>query len=145
VRPPLRLRMHTSDAGGLTDIEIAKFAWDYEHDAAIRGDPQFVKEQCQGSLERLGIDTIDLYYQHRVDAKTPIEDTVGAMAELVKEGKVRYLGLSECSADTLRRAHKVHPSKCARPRGLIMSYPGSQLSAPSRGCSGRVFAFLHWN
>jgi aryl-alcohol dehydrogenase-like predicted oxidoreductase len=82
----------------------------------VRGDPAFVKDQCNKSLERLGIDTIDLFYQHRVDPNVPIEDTVGAMAELVKEGKVRYLGLSECSVDTLRRAHKVHPS--ASPRVL---------------------------
>ncbi|KAJ7153526.1 NADP-dependent oxidoreductase domain-containing protein [Mycena crocata] len=75
----------------------------------VRGDPAFVKEQCATSLERLGVDSIDLFYQHRVDPKTPIEITVGAMAELVKEGKVKYLGLSECSAKALRRAHKVHP------------------------------------
>jgi aryl-alcohol dehydrogenase-like predicted oxidoreductase len=73
------------------------------------GKPEYVREACEKSLKRLGIDTIDLYYQHRVDPETPIEETVRAMAELVKEGKVRYLGLSECSADTLRRAHAVHP------------------------------------
>jgi aryl-alcohol dehydrogenase-like predicted oxidoreductase len=76
----------------------------------VRGDPAFVKDQCNKSLERFGIDTIDLFFQHCVDVNVPIEDTVGAMAELVKEGKVRYLGLDECSVDTLRRAHKVHPS-----------------------------------
>ncbi|ORX66225.1 aldo/keto reductase [Linderina pennispora] len=75
----------------------------------IRGDPEYVRASVEGSLERLGVDRIDLYYQHRVDPNTPIEKTVAAMAELVKEGKVRYLGLSECSADTLRRAYKVHP------------------------------------
>jgi len=75
----------------------------------ICGTPQYVKEACGASLKRLGLDYIDLYYQHRVDPNTPIEDTVGAMAELVKEGKVRALGLSECSAATLRRAHKIHP------------------------------------
>lgn len=68
-----------------------------------------MKEACAGSLERLGIDHIDLYYQHRVDPDTPIEESVGAMAELVKEGKVKHLGLSEASAKTIRRAHKVHP------------------------------------
>ncbi|KAJ7464314.1 NADP-dependent oxidoreductase domain-containing protein [Mycena galericulata] len=75
----------------------------------IRGDPEYVKEQCNQSLKRLGVEYIDLYYQHRVDANTPIEKTVGAMAELVKEGKVKYLGLSECTAAGLRRAHAVHP------------------------------------
>ncbi len=75
----------------------------------ISGKPDYVKKSCEGSLKRLGVDTIDLYYQHRVDPKTPIEDTVGAMADLVKEGKVRHLGLSEASSKTLRRAAAVHP------------------------------------
>ncbi|HOA75802.1 MAG TPA: aldo/keto reductase [Phycisphaerae bacterium] len=75
----------------------------------IRGDRQYVLDCCDASLRRLKVDTIDLYYQHRVDPKTPIEETVGAMAELVKAGKVRYLGLSEASPATLRRAVKVHP------------------------------------
>jgi aryl-alcohol dehydrogenase-like predicted oxidoreductase len=68
-----------------------------------------VKNACEGSLRRLGVEVIDLYYQHRVDPDTPIEDTVGAMAELVREGKVRYLGLSEAGPQTIRRAHAVHP------------------------------------
>ena len=76
---------------------------------SISGRPEYVKQSCDGSLKRLGLDTIDLYYQHRVDPKTPIEDTVGAMAELVKAGKVRHLGLSEAAPDTLRRACKIHP------------------------------------
>src|SRR6185436_16636238 len=71
--------------------------------------PDYVRRACDASLERLGVDHIDLYYQHRVDRAVPIEETVGAMAELVKEGKVRHLGLSEASADTLRRAATVHP------------------------------------
>ncbi|KAI9205405.1 aldo/keto reductase [Polychytrium aggregatum] len=75
----------------------------------VRGTPEYVRKSCEDSLERLGVKTIDLYYQHRPDASVPIEDTVRAMAELVAEGKVRYLGLSECNAETLRRAHKVHP------------------------------------
>jgi aryl-alcohol dehydrogenase-like predicted oxidoreductase len=75
----------------------------------VRGDPQYVRECCDASLKRLGVGTIDLYYQHRVDPKTPIEETVGAMAGLVKAGKVRYLGLSEAAPATLRRAAKVHP------------------------------------
>ena len=76
---------------------------------SISGKPDYVKAACEASLKRLGTDHIDLYYQHRVDPQTPIEETVGAMAELVKEGKVRYLGLSEASPATIRRAHKVHP------------------------------------
>src|SRR3954449_7089581 len=75
----------------------------------IRGDPQYVRDCCDASLKRLGVDVIDLYYQHRVDPKTPIEDTVGAMGELVKAGKVRHLGLSEAAPATIRRAAKVHP------------------------------------
>lgn len=75
----------------------------------ISGKPDYVKSACEASLRRLGVDYIDLYYQHRVDPDTPIEDTVGAMADLVREGKVRYLGLSEASASTIRRAQKVHP------------------------------------
>ncbi len=75
----------------------------------IDGSPAYVKGACEGSLARLGTDRIDLYYQHRVDPKTPIEETVGAMAELVEEGKVLHLGLSEAGADTIRRAHAVHP------------------------------------
>jgi aryl-alcohol dehydrogenase-like predicted oxidoreductase len=78
-------------------------------DRRIDGSPRYVKEACEASLKRLGVETIDLYYQHRVDPNTPIEETVGAMAELVREGKVRYLGLSEAGPETLRRAHKVHP------------------------------------
>lgn len=75
----------------------------------INGKPEYVKQACEASLSRLGVDHIDLYYQHRVDTSVPIEDTIGAMAELVKEGKVRYLGMSEASASTIRKAHAVHP------------------------------------
>src|SRR5919109_686110 len=75
---------------------------------AIDGSPEYVKRACDASLERLGVDHIDLYYQHRPDAQTPIEDTVGAMSELVMAGKVRYLGLSEAGPETIRRAHNVH-------------------------------------
>jgi len=75
----------------------------------LNGTPEYVKTACEKSLKRLGIDQIDLYYMHRADPKVPIEKSVGAMAELVKEGKVRYLGLSEVSSSTLRRAHAVHP------------------------------------
>jgi aryl-alcohol dehydrogenase-like predicted oxidoreductase len=75
----------------------------------VNGKPDYVRAACDASLQRLGVDVIDLYYQHRVDANTPIEETVGAMVELVQAGKVRYLGLSEASPDTIRRAHAVHP------------------------------------
>ena len=75
----------------------------------INGRPEYVKQACDASLKRLGVDYIDLYYQHRVDPNVPIEETVGAMAELVQAGKVRFLGLSEAGANTIRRAHKVHP------------------------------------
>jgi len=77
-------------------------------DRGVSGKPDYVKASCDASLKRLGVDVIDLYYQHRVDPKTPIEDTVGAMAELVKAGKVRHVGLSEASSKTLRRAARVH-------------------------------------
>ena len=76
---------------------------------AVDGSPAYVRSACEASLRRLGIETIDLYYQHRVDPKTPIEETVGAMARLVEEGKVRYLGLSEAGPETIRRAHATHP------------------------------------
>ena len=76
---------------------------------SISGRPEYVRQACEGSLKRLSVETIDLYYQHRVDPNTPIEETVGAMADLVKEGKVRYLGLSEAAVATIRRAHNVHP------------------------------------
>ncbi len=76
---------------------------------AVNGKPDYVRSSCEGSLRRLGVETIDVYYQHRVDPNTPIEETVGAMAQLVKEGKIRYIGLSEASPQTIRRAAKVHP------------------------------------
>jgi len=75
----------------------------------INGRPEYVREACDASLSRLGVDHVDLYYQHRVDPDTPIEETVGAMAELVEAGKVRYLGLSEAGPETIRKAHAVHP------------------------------------
>src|SRR5206468_7934154 len=75
----------------------------------VSGKPAYVRASCEASLKRLGVETIDLYYQHRVDPATPIEDTVGAMAELVRAGKVRHLGLSEAAPNTIRRAVKVYP------------------------------------
>src|SRR5256886_2902990 len=75
----------------------------------VNGRPEYVRSACEASLRRLNVEVIDLYYQHRVDPKVPIEETVGAMARLIQEGKVRFLGLSEASAETIRRAHQVHP------------------------------------
>ena len=75
----------------------------------VNGRPEYIRQSIDGSLKRLGVDTLDLYYQHRIDPQVAIEETVGAMAELVSAGKVRYLGLSEASVATLERAHKVHP------------------------------------
>src|SRR6202035_2092308 len=92
-------------------VVATKFAFrlDQNNVRTLDGSPANVRRACDGSLGRLGIDTIDLFYQHRVDPKVPIEDTVGAMAELVTAGKVRALGLSEASPETLRKAAKVHP------------------------------------
>ncbi len=96
-----------------SEIVLAtKFGNDRRPDGSwrgINGRPEYVRQACEASLQRLGVETIDLYYQHRVDLDTPIEDTVGAMAELVQQGKVRYLGLSEAAPATIRRAHAVHP------------------------------------
>ncbi len=92
-------------------VIATKFAlrWDGDQPVGIDGSPENARRACEGSLKRLGIDTIDLFYQHRVDPNVPIEETIGGMAELVKEGKVRHLGMSEAAPETLRRAHKVHP------------------------------------
>ena len=93
-------------------VIATKFAVERGADGAflgINGRPEYVRRACDGSLSRLGIDQIDLYYQHRVDTRVPIEDTVGAMADLVRQGKVRFLGLSEAAPETIRRAHAVHP------------------------------------
>jgi aryl-alcohol dehydrogenase-like predicted oxidoreductase len=86
------------------NVRTAEGGW-----AGVNGKPEYVHQCCDASLQRLGVDTIDLYYQHRVDPTVPIEDTIGAMAELVQQGKVRYLGMSEAAPDTIRRAHAVYP------------------------------------
>jgi aryl-alcohol dehydrogenase-like predicted oxidoreductase len=99
---------HRAEAVIATKFGIVRNA-DDPAKRAVNGRPEYVRQSCDGSLSRLGVDHIDLYYQHRVDPDTPIEETVGAMAELVTEGKVRYLGLSEAAPDTIRRAHAVHP------------------------------------
>jgi aryl-alcohol dehydrogenase-like predicted oxidoreductase len=100
-------------AGRRDDVVVAtKFGNERREDGSflrVNGRPEYVRSACDASLQRLGVDYIDLYYQHRVDKTVPIEDTVGAMAELVQAGKVRHLGLSEAAPDTIRRAHAVHP------------------------------------
>ncbi|PKL17179.1 MAG: aldo/keto reductase [Spirochaetae bacterium HGW-Spirochaetae-5] len=93
-------------------IIATKFGVVRTSDPAVRGlnsSPEYIKQACEGSLKRLGVDCIDLYYQHRVDPNTPIEDTVGALSDMVKEGKIRYIGMSEAGPDTIRRANAVHP------------------------------------
>jgi len=99
----------------------------------INGRPEYVRAACEASLQRLGMDTIDLYYLHRVDPQVPIEDTVGAMAEMVQAGKARYLGLSEAGAKTLRRAHRVHPISALQ----------SEYSLWSRDVEEEVLPTLH--
>ena len=113
-RTPTRSWSGARIAGRRDQVWIAtKFGFvinpDSPSDRATDGSPENVRRACEGSLKRLGVDHIDLFYQHRVDPNVPIEETVGAMGELVREGKVRYLGLSEASADTIRRAHATHP------------------------------------
>jgi len=100
-------------AGRRSEVVIAtKFGCVRSADGSflgISGRPEYVKSACEASLKRLGVEVIDLYFQHRVDPNTPIEETIGAMAELVQEGKIRYIGLSEAAASTIRRAHAIHP------------------------------------
>jgi aryl-alcohol dehydrogenase-like predicted oxidoreductase len=100
-------------SGRREEVVLAtKFGNEREADGTmlgVNGKPEYVKRACEASLERLGVDSIDLYYQHRVDPQTPIEETWGAMAELVEAGKVRYLGISEAGVETIRKAHAVHP------------------------------------
>ncbi|KAH8895887.1 aldo-keto reductase [Thozetella sp. PMI_491] len=111
----------------------------------VRGDKAYVREAAEASLKRLGVNTIDLYYQHRVDPRTPIEETVAAMAELKKEGKIRYLGLSECSAATLRRACKVHPIAAAQmefsPFALEIESEQTNFLATARELGVKIIAY----
>jgi aryl-alcohol dehydrogenase-like predicted oxidoreductase len=97
----------------------------------INGRPEYVRQACDGSLQRLGVDHIDLYYQHRVDPDTPIEETIGAMGELVTEGKVRFLGLSEAAPDTIRRAHAVHPISALQTEYSVWSRDPEQEILPT--------------
>jgi len=107
--------------------------------ASLRGDPDYVRAACEASLKRLRTDYIDLYYLHRVDPKVPIEDTVGAMAKLVQEGKVKYLGLSEISAETLRRAHTVHPITAVQSEYSLISRGAEQAVIPTCEELGVIF------
>ncbi|KAM0917730.1 hypothetical protein ACQ4PT_009184 [Festuca glaucescens] len=106
---------HTNEAlqdGVREKVEVAtKFGISFAADGRreVRGDPEYVRAACEGSLRRLGVDCIDLYYQHRVDMSVPIEVTIGELKKLIAEGKIKYIGLSEASASTIRRAHSVHP------------------------------------
>jgi aryl-alcohol dehydrogenase-like predicted oxidoreductase len=102
------LQEHRDEVVIATKFGIVRSAED-PNVRGISGAPDYVRQSCEGSLKRLGVDHIDLYYQHRVDTSVPIEETWGALADLVREGKVRYLGISEASAATIRRAHAVHP------------------------------------
>lgn len=134
--------------GRRNEIFLAsKFAnvFDAEGKMQVRGDAAYVHEACAASLERLGVDHIDLYYQHRVDSKTPIEETVRAMAELKKSGKIRHLGLSECSATTLKRAHAVHPIAAAQmefsPFALEIESPESDFLKTARSLGVAIVAY----
>jgi aryl-alcohol dehydrogenase-like predicted oxidoreductase len=100
------LRNHRNEVVIATKFGVQRFA---DGTRKINSRPEYIRQACEGSLKRLCVETIDLYYQHRVDPETPIEETAGTVADLIKEGKVRYLGLSEASVNTIRRAHSVHP------------------------------------
>ncbi|MFD6068791.1 aldo/keto reductase [Amycolatopsis lurida] len=104
--------------------------WDEDGGMSARGDAAYVKQSCEESLRRLNVDHIDLYYQHRVDPNTPVEETWGALAELVQEGKIRYAGISEASAETIRRAHAVHPVTALQ----------SEWSLWTRGIEGEILS-----
>ena len=102
----------------------------------VRGDPDYVRRACDASLERLGVDHIDIYYQHRVDPEVPVEETVGAMAELVEQGKVRRLGLSEAAPETIRSAHATHPITALQTEYSLWSRdPASSPTARSAAAS----------
>lgn len=109
----------------------------------VSGRPEYVKQACEASLTRLGVDTIDLYYQHRVDPQVPIEDTVGAMADLVQEGKVRFLGLSEAAPETLRRAYAVHPIAALQSELSLWSRDLEETSLPA--CAELGIAFVAYS
>ena len=112
----------------------------------VSGKPEYVRSCCDASLKRLGVETIDLYYQHRVDPNTPIEDTVGAMADLVRAGKVRYLGLSEASPATIRRAHMVHPITALQTEySLLTRDPEDEILKTTRELGIAFVAYSPWD
>jgi aryl-alcohol dehydrogenase-like predicted oxidoreductase len=122
---------------GLSDVSTGGYT------IPINGRPEYVRSACEASLQRLGVETIDLYYQHRVDPHTPIEDTVGTMAELVTEGKVRFLGLSEASAATIRRAHAVHPISALQSEYSLWSRDVEAEILPT--CRELQIGFVPWS
>jgi aryl-alcohol dehydrogenase-like predicted oxidoreductase len=122
---------------GLSDISTGGYK------IPVNGRPEYVRSACEASLQRLGIDTIDLYYQHRVDPNTPIEETVGTMAELVKEGKVRCLGLSEASAPTIRRAHAIYPISALQSEYSLWSRDVEDEILPT--CRELNIGFVPWS
>jgi aryl-alcohol dehydrogenase-like predicted oxidoreductase len=122
---------------GLSDISKGGYT------IPVNGRPEYVRSACEASLQRLGIDTIDLYYQHRVDPTTPIEETVGTMAELVQEGKVRFIGLSEASAPTIRRAHAVYPITALQSEYSLWSRDVEDEILPT--CRELKIGFVPWS
>lgn len=122
---------------GLSDISKSGYT------IPVNGRPEYVRSACEASLQRLGVDTIDLYYQHRVDPNTPIEETIGMMAELVKAGKVRFLGLSEASAPTMRRAHAVHPISALQSEYSLWSRDVEAEILPT--CRELQIGFVPWS
>ena len=122
---------------GLSDVSTGGYT------VPVNGRPEYVRSACEASLQRLGVETIDLYYQHRVDPHTPIEETIGAMAELVTEGKVRFLGLSEASAATIRRAHAVHPIAALQSEYSLWSRDVEAEILPT--CRELAIGFVPWS
>jgi aryl-alcohol dehydrogenase-like predicted oxidoreductase len=122
---------------GLSDISKGGYT------IPVNGRPEYVRSACEASLKRLGVETIDLYYQHRVDPTTPIEETVGTMAELVTEGKVRFLGLSEAAAATIRRAHAVHPIAALQSEYSLWSRDVEDEILPT--CRELQIGFVPWS
>ena len=108
----------------------------------VNGKPEYVRTSCEASLRRLGVDVIDLYYLHRVDPNTPIEETVGAMSDLVKEGKVRFIGLSEASAKTIRRAYAIHPDHRASDRNTPFGPATPRMKYSPRAATSGSALFL---